>query len=111
MAMKRIVYEFRQEGVTNRREACFEPGGDREVIEHDLDAMPEHFVGGDEWKGVLSIKARDVLRLVEELRRELGNLELLDLLERKFGGTIQACTKFRAWLDQEAIPYTHGSWA
>jgi hypothetical protein len=46
----------------------------------------------------------------ELLKKELGEGELLDLIEKKFGGTIKALTNFDAWLEEHKIPSKSTRW-
>lgn len=103
--MRRILYEYRKDGVLNLRDVEIEANGDLHAGGHDLDPALESFVGDTEWEGDVVVRAEHVPKVRAALRKEFGEDELLDLIERKFGGTIHALTRFEEWLRQQGIPF------
>jgi hypothetical protein len=110
MGERRILYEYRRDGVVNLRDVELEDGGDLLVSCHDLDPDMAQFVGTSDWDDGCRILAANVPRVHEELRKELGDGGLLDLIVKKFGGTIKALTLFEAWLQERKIPSRSTRW-
>ena len=110
MAEHRILYEYRDKKILNKRDVELEESGDLVVEGHDLDSDLEKFVGSSEWEGGARVKKADVPRVHAQLRKELGEGELLDLIVKKFGGTIKALTNFEAWLEEHGIPSKSTRW-
>jgi hypothetical protein len=110
MGNKRYLYNVREKDIVNERTVELEESGDLAVEGWDLDRDLEKFVGSREWEGGSRVKKSDVPRVHELLKKELGEGELLDLIEKKFGGTISALTNFDAWLEEHKIHSTSTRW-
>ena len=110
MAERRILYEFCDKKVLNKRTVELRDNGDLAVEGHDLDPDLETFVGSSEWEGGARVVKADVPRVHALLKKELGEGELLDLIVKKFGGTIKALTNFEAWLEEHGIPSRSTRW-
>ncbi len=108
---RRILFELRDEKRLNIRDVTLDDKGNLDVGGHDLDPDLEAFVGDDEWEGDIVVKAKDVPRVLEALVAELGPGSVLDLIQRKFGGTIKAMDNFESWLNKQGIPYDSSSWS
>lgn len=110
MEKRRILYERRDEKALNLRDVVLERKGDLVVSGHDLDSDLEQFVGSSEWEDGARVKKADVPRVHAQLRKELGEGELLDLIVKKFGGTIKALRNFETWLEEHGIPSKGTRW-
>ena len=114
----RSLYEHRSEGIVNVRTAHIHSDGAVEVEGYDLDKDLEKFVGKDEWEGAAIVKSPLVEKLREELRKSFGpvtaknpDAELLDLIEKGFGGRLSALTEYEKWLDNLGIKHESGLWS
>ncbi len=110
MARRRRLYECREGKVLNLRDVELEQSGDLVVSGYDLDPDLAKFVGSTDWEGGARVKAADIPGLHAVLQDELGEGRLLDLIEKKFGGTIKALTHFEAWLNEHGIPWESTRW-
>ncbi len=115
----RQLYECREPGILNLRTVCLRGDGALVFEGHDLDKDLEQFVGRDEWEGETTVAASEIPKLREALRHAFGPLpkpptseaeELLDLIEKGFGGDIRCMTRFEEWCREQHIEFTTWSY-
>jgi len=107
--MKRTLFELTTgEGETrahNVRSAEIDGAGDLVLDGFDTDPA----LGAD-WDAELRVASRHVARVRALLAAEFGpGGDVLDLLEKGFGGRLTCMTKFEEWLRAKGIPVSISS--
>ena len=114
-ANSRQLYEHRDPDYFNTRTVSVRPDGAVVFEGYDADKELEQFIGRDEWEGELTVEARDVPKLRERLQLAFGPLperrrsereELLDLIEKGFGGRLNRMTQFEQWCREQGVEFT-----
>jgi hypothetical protein len=114
MGTKRTLFELTTgEGATrayNVRRVEIDAAGNLVLDGFDSDPQLESFIGSSDWEGTLRVAAPNLARVCELLAAEFGPAgDVLDLLEKGFGGRLNCMTKFGEWLRAKGIPVSESS--
>lgn len=111
----RQLYEHRDPDYLNTRTVSVRSDGAVVFEGYDADKELEQFIGRDEWEGELTVAVPDVPKLRRQLLLAFGPLpearrsgaeELLDLIEKGFGGELACMTRFERWCRDQGIAFT-----
>ncbi|MEK7214801.1 MAG: hypothetical protein AAB289_04310 [Chloroflexota bacterium] len=114
----RQLYEHRDPDYLNTRTVSVRSDGAVVFEGYDADKELEQFIGQDEWEGELTVHPRAIPKLRQRLQGAFGPLpearrsemeELLDLIEKGFGGDLSCMTRFEKWCREQGIEFTQ--WA
>ncbi|MSQ28385.1 MAG: hypothetical protein EXR51_09660 [Dehalococcoidia bacterium] len=111
---RRQIYEHRDPDYLNTRTVSVRSDGAVVFEGYDSDKELEQFIGRDEWEGELTVAAGEVPKLRQLLELAFGPLseakrseaeELLDLIEKGFGGQLSCMTRFEQWCREQGIAF------
>jgi|SRR5689334_6148288 hypothetical protein len=117
--MKRVVL-FSGEissGTMSHTDASINDEGDLVIATQDVGAAPRLAFGDSDYEWWIVVRAGHTSRVLDLLQHDAGvtdddrEIQLLTLLERKFGGRISSPDDLQKWLDNNGIPYEFSSFS